>query len=114
MNDIKQHAATIDCFEYVSGLVRRYAEIERIYLQDEGLTLRKELKATLTKLYSQILEYQARAACRFNRNTSLQLARNIVSADSWENILGGMKAFETHCDRLRGKIDTKYQKEVPS
>jgi hypothetical protein len=35
VNDSKQRAAAIGGLQYVSTLVRRYAEIERIYLQGE-------------------------------------------------------------------------------
>ena len=45
MNESKQRAVAIDGLEYISTLVRRYAEIERIYLQGEGLTLRGDLEA---------------------------------------------------------------------
>ena len=64
----------------------------------------------MVKLYSQILEYEARAACQFNRNTALQIARNIVEADSWEAILKGVKESETACDQLMRIIDVKDQR----
>ena len=110
MNDSKQRAAAIDGLGYVSGLVCRYAEIEHIYLQGEGHTLKGELEAAVMKLYCQVLEYEARAACQFNRNTFLQIARNIVEADSWEDILGSIKGSAAACDGLARIIDAKDQR----
>jgi hypothetical protein len=52
------------------------------YLQGE-IVLRGELETLVAKHCKQILEYQARAACQFNRNTALQIVRNIVEVDSW-------------------------------
>jgi N-terminal domain of NWD NACHT-NTPase len=60
-------------------------------------------------LYVQILEYEARAACQFNRNTAFQLARNIVQADGWEAILEKIKESEMACDQLIRIIDAKDQ-----
>jgi hypothetical protein len=110
VNDSKQRAVAIDGLEYVSDLVRRYAEIEHIYLQGEGHMIRGELEAAVTKLYCQVLEYEARAACQFNRNTLLQIARNIVEADSWEDILGSIKGSAAACDELARIIDAKDQR----
>ena len=110
VNDTKQRSAAIDGLESISQLVRRYAEIEHIYLQGEELTLRNDLEAAITKLYSQVLEYEARAACHFNRNTAFQIVRNIVEADSWESILGKIKTSEIACGALKEIIDAKDQR----
>jgi ankyrin repeat domain-containing protein 50 len=110
VNDSKQRAAAIDGLEYISKLVRRYAEIELIYFQGEQFALQGDLEAVVVKLYSLVLEYEARAACQFNRNTALQIVRNIVEADSWEAILGRVKESETACDQLMRIIDGKGQR----
>ncbi len=82
MNDTKQRSAAIEGLEYISRLIRRYTEIEHIYLQKEESALRNDLEAAITKLYRQILKYEVRAACQFNRNIVFQIARNIVDANS--------------------------------
>ncbi len=110
VNDTKQRSAAIEGLEYISRLVRRYTEIEHIYLQGEEPALRNDLEAAITKLYRQVLEYEARAACQFNRNTAFQIARNIVGADSWESILGNIKTSEVACDGLKEVIDAKDQR----
>jgi hypothetical protein len=109
MNDTKQRSAAIERLKCISQLIRRYTEIERIYLKKEELALRNDLEAAIMKLYRQVLKYEARAACQFNRNTAFQIARNIVDADSWESILGNIKTSEVACDELREVIDAKDQ-----
>jgi len=110
MNDTKQRSAAIEGLEYISRLIRRYTEIEHIYLQKEESALRNDLEAAITKLYRQILKYEVRAACQFNRNIVFQIARNIVDANSWESILGNIKTFEVVCDELKEVIDAKDQR----
>ena len=110
MNDSKQRGAAIDGLGYISTLVRRYTEIEHIYFQGEQVTLREDLETSVTNLYSHILEYEARAACQFNRNTAIQIARNIVEADNWQTILQDIKLSETACDKLLVVIDAQDQR----
>ncbi len=110
VNDTKQRSAAIEGLEYISRLVRRYTEIEHIYLQGEEPALRNDLEAAITKLYRQVLEYEARAACQFNRNIAFQIARNTIGADSWESILGNIKTSEVACDELKEVIDAKDQR----
>jgi ankyrin repeat domain-containing protein 50 len=109
VNDTQQREAAIDGLKYISTLVRRYIEIERIYLQAE-LVLRGELEVAVAKLYKQILEYQARAACQFDRNTAHQIARNIGEVDSWANLLDDIKASDKACTKVREIVDVSDQR----
>ncbi|KAL9119561.1 MAG: hypothetical protein Q9187_003885 [Circinaria calcarea] len=111
VNDSKQRAEAIDGLEYVSKLVRRCTEIEHIYLQDSDIILKEDLEAVMIKLYSQVLEYEARATCQFTRNGALQFARNLVEADGWKGIIDNAKSLETECDSLLRIIDAKDQRE---
>jgi ankyrin repeat domain-containing protein 50 len=109
VNDSKERKAAIDGLEYVATLIRRFCEIERIYLQNTASSLLKALQSEVVKLYQKILEYQARAACQFNRNTALQMARNIVQADSWQNKIDDIKSVETSCEKIMQTIDADDQ-----
>jgi len=71
--------------------------------------LNGDLEATLLKLYRQILEFEAKAVCSFDRNTALQTARNIAKADGWEESLSGIKESETACNILTRIIDAECQ-----
>ncbi|KAI9877712.1 MAG: hypothetical protein M1830_003024 [Pleopsidium flavum] len=108
--DNEQRTAATDGLEYISRLIRRYTELEQIYLRDEDLTLKTDLEGSILKIYKHILEYEARAACQFNRNTASQWARNVVEADSWKGILESIKELEAACDKLTWVIDAKDQR----
>ncbi|KAI9878100.1 MAG: hypothetical protein M1830_001892 [Pleopsidium flavum] len=108
--DNEQRTAATDGLEYISRLIRRYTELEQIYLRDEDLTLKTDLEGSILKIYKHILEYEARAACQFNRNTASQWARNVVEADSWKSILESIKELEAACDKLTWVIDAKDQR----
>ncbi|MCJ1229232.1 hypothetical protein MMC12_005897 [Toensbergia leucococca] len=110
VNDSKQRTAAIDGLESISETIRRYTEIELLYLQSDERTLRSDLETTITKLYSQVLEYEARAACQFSRNAAVQFARNVVEADNWNDILEKVKLSEIACEKLLRIIDAKDHK----
>ncbi|KAK3175848.1 hypothetical protein OEA41_007170 [Lepraria neglecta] len=105
LNDSQQRQMAIDGLEYIAQLIRRYAEVERIYLRRIDHRLNRDLEAAL----SHVLEFEARAFCQFARNTGLQAMRNIVKIDGWEAILNTIKESETDCDKLTGIIDAKCQ-----
>jgi ankyrin repeat domain-containing protein 50 len=109
VNDSKERNTAIDGLEYVATVIRRFCEIERIYLQNTASPLLKALQSEVVKLYQRILEYQARAACQFNRNTAIQIARNIVQADSWQNKIDNIKSSEIACEKVMRTIDADDQ-----
>ncbi len=106
-NDSKQRSSAMDGLEYMAKLVRRSTEIERLYLRNDTFSLEEDLRESLTAMYRLVLEYQARAACQFTRNTAHQAIRNIVIADGWDYILTSIKDHETSCEDLLRIIDTE-------
>ena len=106
-NDSKQRSSAMDGLEYIAKLVRRCTEIERLYLRNDTSRLEEDLRKALTAMYRLVLEYQARAACQFSRNTAHQAIRNIVIADGWDCILTSIKDHETSCEDLLRIIDTE-------
>lgn len=111
MNDTRQHSTAIDGLEVVSQVVRRYAEIEKIYLRDQDPVDNRDLEAELVQLYKWVLEYEARAACQFNRNTAIRIARNIVEADGWAGIIESIKKSDLTCGRFISIVDAKDQRK---
>ena len=107
MNDNKQRTDAIDGLESVSKVVSRYTHIENIYCDGGDTTMERALESSIIKLYSQILEYEARATCQFNRNTAFQFARNLVKADSWKDILSSIHDSETACDKILKVLDAQ-------
>ena len=106
-NDSKQRSSAMDGLEYIAKLVRRCTEIERLYLRNDTSRLEEDLRKALTAMYRLVLEYQARAACQFSRNTAHQAIRNIMIADGWDCILTSIKDHEIRCDILLRIIDAE-------
>jgi tRNA nucleotidyltransferase/poly(A) polymerase len=106
----EQHAALIDGLQYISATVSRFSEIERIYTLGKEYKDTAVLKAEMRKLYKQILEYQARAVCQFDRSKVHQIARNILKADGWKSMLGRIRETEIACENEKQRIDANYKK----
>ena len=105
-NDNKQRSVSMDGLEYIAKLIRRYAEIERLFLSQPS-RLHDDLQETIIKLYTAVLEYQARASCQFSRKTIHQTLRNMFAADGWQDILTTMKDLETAAEIVMRIIDTE-------
>ena len=73
--------------------------------------MERALESSIIKLYSQILEYEARAICQFNRNVAFQFARNLVKADSWKDILSSIHDSESACDKILKVLDAQDGRE---
>ncbi|KAL8812788.1 MAG: hypothetical protein Q9200_000755 [Gallowayella weberi] len=73
----------------------------------DGLELADDLRVAVCKIYRLVLEFQARAACQFSRNTAHQALRNIVTADGWDGILTSIKDHETTYEILPRLIDAE-------
>lgn len=106
-NDTKQRSAAIDGFENIAKLIRRYSQVERLYLSDQSFRLTEDLRLALINLYKAVLEFEARAACQFSRNAAHQALRNVFTADGWDAILANIKQSETNCEILLRIIDTE-------
>ena len=111
-NDSKQRGAAIMGIEEIAKLIRRYAEIEHLYLSDQQYRLSTDLDAAIVKLYSQILEYEARAACHFDRRVAIQTVRNIVGVDPCWGLSGSRQRIAKYSPRSSTqKIEESEWKE---
>lgn len=113
-NDSKQRSAAMDGLESIAKLIRRYSEIERLYLDDRKLRLSEDLRTTMIKLFRTILEFEARAACQFSRTTAHQTIRNVVAVDGWDEILASVKQYDAECEiliRIIGVEDGRVRNE---
>ena len=93
----------------IADLIRRYSEVEKVFLRKTQHRLCKDLEEALTTLYLHILEFEARSVCQFDRNTASQTGRNIIKADGWQDILNAIDKSETTCNILCRIIDTETQ-----
>lgn len=67
----------------IAQLVRRYAVIEALYLQDVHNQASLGLRTEVLKLYGAVLEYQARVVCHMNSGTTLQTMKHITGLVAW-------------------------------
>ncbi|KAJ5174127.1 uncharacterized protein N7482_000004 [Penicillium canariense] len=101
----------LDGLEYISVVVSRFVDIEQLYLQDRPTSEGHDLEVAIVQLYRQVLEYQARSSCQFNRNTAVQTVRNMVTVDNWKGIIEKIKSSETECDKIMRILDIKDQRD---
>ncbi|PGG98492.1 hypothetical protein AJ80_09523 [Polytolypa hystricis UAMH7299] len=66
----------------------------------------------MLKLYTAILEFQAKAALDLGRNTISRMIRNIPRVDDWPELFERVKVLEHECKEYRDIFNSKYQGEV--
>ena len=108
LNPEIQKKALVEGLDYVSSLIVRFTTIEQLYhqqdprprslLDKENLEeLNRSFEAQLTKLYSQILTYQAQVVCQMCRRTFTRSGRDILKLDDWSTSLEDIKKAEAAC-----------------
>lgn len=90
----------MDGLEEVNSLIARYAAIENLYLQRKDLTLKAEFRASLIALYTKVLEFQATAACHFDRNTLVRTIRSTFQLDDWSVLLQDISLKDAACQKM--------------
>ncbi len=61
------------------------------------LDLEVEYRKILIKLYTKVLEFQAKAACYLSHGTLTRFARNIPKIDDWRTLQSSIARIETEC-----------------
>ena len=56
-----------------------------------------EYRVILIKLYTKVLEFQAKAACYLSHGTLTRFARNIPKVDDWRTLQSSIVRIETEC-----------------
>ena len=108
LNPELQKKALVEGLDYISSLIVRFTTIERLYHQqgprprslldqDDLEELNCSFEAQLTKLYSQILSYQAQVVCQMRRTTFIRNCRIILKLDDWSTSLEDIKKAEAAC-----------------
>ena len=111
LSPTSQTNALVDGLAYISTLIARFTVIEGHFRQyrsafstSSGSTGTAELDLSfeiqVTKLYSQILAYQARVVCQLPRNGLLRYGRDVLKADDWSTMLAEIKATELDCGAI--------------
>ena len=118
LNPEIQKNALVEGLDYISSLVVRFTTIERLYhkqgprpsslLDKEDFEeLSRSFEAQLTKLYSRILNYQARVICQMRRHTLIRNGRDIFKLDGWSTLLDDIKKAEAACTEISQVVSSE-------
>ncbi|KAH6670609.1 hypothetical protein B0J14DRAFT_99850 [Halenospora varia] len=101
LNDTTQHQAALDSLEEVSSLIAKYIAIEDIYVQNHDLNavsdLNTSFETAILKVYSEVLQFQVKAALHFHRPTMARTVSNIVKSNDWVGLLKTIKQYDSDC-----------------
>ena len=110
LNPASQNKALVDGLDYISTLIARFTVMERTYQQHKSTlstssdSMNNDLDCSfelqVTKLYSQILAYQARVVCQLPRNALMRYGRDVLRVDDWSSMLADIKTTEFNCNAL--------------
>ena len=127
LNPTSQNKALVDGLDYISTLIARFTVMERTCQQYkstrsassdsmEMIDLDRSFELQVTKLYSQILAYQARVVCQLPRNALMRYGRDVLKVDDWSTMLADIKTTEFNCSALyetvnTGKLDDAWKEQ---
>ena len=102
LNDSQQGEALLSGLEMITDLVARHRIVDEqlsegsppngSHVEPEG-----EYRKLLIKLYTKVLEFQAKAACYLSHGTLTRFARNIPKVDDWGTLQSSIVRTETEC-----------------
>ena len=100
LNDSQQGEALLSGLEMITDLVARHRIIDEQLSQGSPssgshLESEAEYQRILTRLYTKVLEFQAKAACYLSHGTLTRFARNIPKVDDWRTLQSSIVQIET-------------------
>jgi hypothetical protein len=108
LNPIEQYNSLVEGLDRISDIICRFTVIERLYRQPGVQILSADMVASFeakaTKLYSQVLKYQAQVVCR-SQLAVVQIGRDMFKFDGWDKLLDGIVKAEEECRRPTEVID---------
>ena len=102
MNDSEQGGVLLSGLEMITDLVARHRIVDEHLTRDprpdsSDLDSDVEYRKILIKLYTKVLEFQAKAACYLSRGTLIRFARNIPKIDDWATLQSSIVRIDTEC-----------------
>jgi ankyrin repeat domain-containing protein 50 len=116
LNPTEQSQAASEGLESIPLIISRFKVFERIYREVGTATLgtrrpkdiaelREKFEDEVVKLYSRILEYQARAVCQLSSHAITQYIKDVFKVDDWEELLVKIQTLDSSCSRLAQAMD---------
>lgn len=103
LNNSRQSEALLNGIDLITDMVARHRIIIGPYLtkkpglEDGIYIINEELHRTTIKLYTIVLEYQAKAAYYINRGTLARVVHNIPKLDDWNAMRWNIIPIESDC-----------------
>jgi hypothetical protein len=89
-------------------IIRRYDVLEKVYRSYEHIPhLKESFEEKVIKLYSCILQNQARAVCQWSRNALHQYGHDVFvfQADGWSKLFKEIKDLDSGCKEIAQTMD---------
>ena len=106
----------MDGLDVIATIIHRYIVVEAVYRHkntspsraDDTSTQAMQLfEEALITLYSKILEYEARAACKFYQHRFKQFLRDAVKIDNLDSLLIDIKTADSDCQQYLPILDSR-------
>ena len=115
INPTEETQSNIDGLEYIATLIFCYTVQERIYLQQvsptslsaDVLELRSAYRAKLLKIYTLILEYEARSIVHLTRSRIQRATLDTFKVNDWKSLLSKIKDSDLTCSRLSHALESE-------
>ena len=118
---VEQHTTLLKGLESTSALICRLPIMEDLYRSQAKLpsldpghstSFQQKFEASLTTLYSLILEFQARALCYLRKHRVVQVVKDIFKQDGWDGLLNDIEKSETSARSFMVLIDARRFEEI--
>ncbi|OQD71649.1 hypothetical protein PENPOL_c001G07560 [Penicillium polonicum] len=108
VNDVERYSAMIEGVEVVSGIIARYAEVEKAQLIGRS-NLKTQLENRLVKLYTSVLGYLAEAKKYYASSTGKRMLKALNPNSVEEQWLGRIAAEDDATHRLVTLVQAENQ-----
>ncbi|CEL11527.1 hypothetical protein ASPCAL14629 [Aspergillus calidoustus] len=108
VNDVERYSAMIEGVEVVSGIIARYAEVEKAQLVGRS-NLKTQLENGLVKLYASVLSYLAEAKKYYASSTGKRMLKSLNPNSVEEQWLGRIAAEDDAAHRLVTLVQAENQ-----
>ncbi|RFU80453.1 ankyrin repeat [Trichoderma arundinaceum] len=108
----KYNESMLEGFNTISDMQIFWKSCEETYFKPQYIQLYQNLKIPLVKLYSFVIEYQARVICHLSKAQISRAWQSMTGPDDWDNAIKSIKELEDKCSRLIDKVhkDVIYEK----
>jgi hypothetical protein len=86
----------------------KYRWKEKAYATGEGA---EDFEAVTVRLYTAILEYEARLVCHLSRHAAQRYVKAVVKTD-WKEMVKNIRVLEGRCNDLTSAIDVCREKRA--